>query len=67
MDDTKKISLLSEYISTNLKISVLVKDLTKNLNDLSDCLLTLSYIEKQSLFSDSNIDDFIRSVKKCKS
>ncbi len=66
MDDTKKISLLSEYISTNLKISVLVKDLTKNLNDLSDCLLTLSYIEKQSLFSDSNIDDFIRSVKKCK-
>lgn len=67
MDDTKKISLLSEYISTNLKISVLVKDLTKNLNDLSDCLLTLSYIEKQSLFSDSNIDDFVRSVKKCKS
>lgn len=66
MDDTKKISLLSEYISTNLKISVLVKDLTKNLNDLSDCLLTLSYIEKQSLFSDFNIDDFIRSVKKCK-
>lgn len=67
MDDTKKISLLSEYISTNLKISLLVKDLTKNLNDLSDCLLTLSYIEKQSLFSDSNIDAFLRSVKKCKS